>query len=130
MEIPIRISNSKSLKGIRCLIASRTIKKGELIESCPIIIFSEKEDELIDQTILGNYIFEWKKNDYCFVLGYGVLLNHSYNPNTLYKRDYIRKNMNFYAIREIKTGEEILINYNGMPHKKDLLDPMHIDYKY
>ena len=129
MKLSFTVSNSPILKNIRGIFATEKIKKGQLIESCPIILFTKKEDYLIDETILGNYVYEWNKLFDCLVLGYGSLFNHSYSPNAVYKRDYKKQRMNYYAISEIKKGEEILINYNGKVENKTPLDPAHIDFK-
>jgi SET domain-containing protein len=66
---------------------------------------------------LGNYVFVWEDNKFAVALGYGSLYNHSYEPNAKYirKKDKIL----FQAIKDIKSGEEITINYNGNPKSQD-----------
>lgn len=129
MKLSFTVSNSPGLKNIRAIIATEKIKKGQMIESCPVILFPLKEDDLIDRTNLGNYVFAWNKTHDCIVLGYGSIINHSFSPNTKYIRDYKKLRMNFYAISEINQDEEILINYNGKVENKSPLDPGHVDFK-
>ena len=47
------------------------------------------------------------------LLGYGMLLNHSYTPNATYDINFPNHTFDFFAYKDIKAGEEILINYNG-----------------
>jgi SET domain-containing protein len=50
-------------------------------------------------------------------LGYGSLYNHSYQPNARYD-DESGKTKVFSALRDIAPGEEIVVNYNGVPEDK------------
>jgi SET domain-containing protein len=129
MSTKIVIGDSKKLKGIRCVNAACAIKKGELIESCPIILIPVSEGKIIDGTVLGNYKFVWNKEFECLVLGYGCLYNHSFTPNAVYKMDYIHKKMNFYALTNIAIGDEIQTNYNGDPEDSTDIEASYLDYK-
>ena len=55
-----------------------------------------------------------------FLLGYGMLFNHAYNPNATYEIVFENHTFNF-AYKDIKAGEEILINYNGEVDDDELL---------
>ncbi|MFH1253066.1 MAG: SET domain-containing protein-lysine N-methyltransferase [Candidatus Uhrbacteria bacterium] len=51
----------------------------------------------------------------CF--GFGSFYNHSYQPNATYKKDIKNQIIKFVAIKNIKKGEEITVNYNyGNPN--------------
>ncbi len=65
--------------------------------------------------MLDNYYFNWGDDGewYAFALGYGSLYNHSYEPNAEYGMDFDSETIDFYCIKPITSGEEILINYNG-----------------
>ena len=100
----------------RGVVAIKKIKKGEVIEVCPIIFLSEKETEFIDNKsdILKFYYLEktvYKKC--CLMFGYGSIYNHSANPNA--DVDYNEKKMEdrltFFALKDIKIGEEIVYDY-------------------
>jgi SET domain-containing protein len=43
------------------------------------------------------------------------LFNHSYKPNALFKINFKKQTVDFYAHKNIKSGEEIFVNYNGDP---------------
>ena len=55
-------------------------------------------------------------------LGFGSLYNHSYNPNAIYKKRMRENLLDFVAIKNIKKGEEITVNYNyGRPKDESTL---------
>ena len=56
----------------RGVFTSESIEKGTVIEESPVIVMTNGERKLMDQTILHDYIFEWgeKKNECCMALGY------------------------------------------------------------
>lgn len=89
----------------------------ELIEVSPIIISPSSEWEFLEKTVLSNYCFHWGENseDAAIALGYGSLFNHSFTPNATYYNNDRHLTLDFYAIADILTGEEITINYNGEP---------------
>ena len=69
----------------------------------------------VRQTFLDDYYFDWgTEGDYfALCLGYGSLYNHEYEPNAEYGMDFDALTIDFYAIKAIKAGEEITVNYNG-----------------
>jgi len=99
----------------RGVFTSENIKKGTLIEESPVIIMTNGERKLVDQTILHDYIFEWgeKKNKCCMALGYIAVYNHSYKSNCEYEMDFVKKTIIIRAVHFIKAGEELFVNYNG-----------------
>lgn len=98
----------------RGIYATRNIKRGELIESVPLIIIPKTEWDHMRKSILLNYVFRWGE-DKALALGYGSLYNHSYSPNARYYQNHENQSIDFYARRYIHEGEEILVNYNGDP---------------
>ncbi|MEH6939701.1 SET domain-containing protein-lysine N-methyltransferase, partial [Bacillus sp. JJ664] len=66
-------------------------------------------------------------NHSCLLLGYGMLFNHSYDANADYEINFDNHTFEFYAYKDIKAGEEILINYNG---DMDNTDPLWWDKDY
>ena len=99
----------------RGVFTSEDIEKGTILEKSPVIVMSKEERKLLDQTLLHNYIFEWgHKNDQCcMAMGYVPVYNHSYRSNCEYEMDYETLCISIKAIRFIKAGEELFINYNG-----------------
>ena len=107
----IYISDSKIVPSERGVFAKVDIKKGEVIDICPIIEFPENDSSNFKESDLVTYTFYFgkEKNMATILLGFGSIYNHSYKPNTIYKK----KNMTieFIANRKIKQDEEILVNY-------------------
>jgi uncharacterized protein len=101
----------------RGVFATNGFIGNEIIESCELIKIPHKEIEYLNKTNLYNYYFLWKK-EAAIVLGFGSLYNHSYKPNAKYVKNYKNSKIIFIALKIIKKGEEILINYNGNPKSK------------
>lgn len=97
------------------VFAGRDIEEGEVIEVCPIILFPKEELPDVRKTFLDDYYFDWgdKGEWFALCLGYGSLYNHSYTPNAEYGMDFEAQTIDFYCIKPISAGTEILINYNG-----------------
>ena len=91
------------------------IEKDAIIEVSPVIVMTPDERKLIDQTRLHDYIFEWgeKKNQCCMAMGLVPVYNHSYKSNCEYEMDFENEEISIRAVRFIKEGEELFINYNG-----------------
>jgi len=115
-----KIYIKKVSKNQRGVFAKKKIKKGEIIEICPVIPVPKKQEKYLDKTFLLNYYFEWgPRNQPGIVLGYGSLYNHSYTPNAEHDERVKKREMVFTALRDIKKGEEITHNYNGEEDNKD-----------
>ena len=112
MKIETRSSNIHGV-GVFCL---DNILKDEIIEICQLIILNEKDTQIIDNTFLYNYYFSWEKNGSAICLGSGSLYNHSIEPNAKYIKEFDDNKITFIAIKDIKKGEEVLVNYNGNPN--------------
>lgn len=105
----------------RGVFASVDIAKGQLIHQAPVVPYPNEDHEHIEKTILEDYVFEYGANHTAILLGYGSLINHSYEPNATYDINFENHTFDFYAYEDIKAGEEILINYNG---EEDNMDPL------
>lgn len=121
MKYAVEVKETKNGRGRGCF-ALKKFRKGEIIEPCPTILLTIKECKLCEKTFLDNYIYAWNKKYGAILLGYGFIYNHSYEPNAEYIRDYKNKLMIYKAIKSIKPGEEILVNYNGEPKSKAKID--------
>ena len=97
----------------RGVFANQDIRRGRLIEVSPVLILSNTDTKRIGKTTLANYHYEWGDNTFALAMGVGSLFNHSYSANAQYYMDYKKKSIKFYAVRDIKRGDEIFINYNG-----------------
>jgi SET domain-containing protein len=118
----IYLSNSRVPKAGRGIFASKSLKKDEIIELCPIVLL-KGEGIKLRKSELYNYYFLWDKQpDAAIALGFGSIYNHSYNPNATYKKHLKDEIVEFIAIKKIKKDEEITINYNyGDPDNKGTL---------
>ncbi|WP_345256277.1 SET domain-containing protein [Flaviaesturariibacter amylovorans] len=87
-----------------------------LVEVAPVIVMSARHRQLLEQTLLHDYIFEWGKSrtQCCVALGYVSLYNHSYQSNCEYEMHYAEQLILIRTVRPVKKGEELFINYNGV----------------
>lgn len=99
----------------RGVYTSEDIEEGVLVEVSPVIVMSQAERLLLDQTLLHDYIFEWgdQKDQCCMAMGYVPVYNHAYESNCEYGMDYEQQLISVTTVRPIKAGEELLVNYNG-----------------
>jgi uncharacterized protein len=87
-----------------------------IIEIAPVIVMSDDDRKLLDQTLLHDYIFEWTPEGArmcCMALGYIPIYNHSYQSNCEYFMNYEDQTIFVKTMRDIDAGEELTINYNG-----------------
>ncbi|MDP2174381.1 MAG: SET domain-containing protein [Bacteroidota bacterium] len=100
----------------RGVFTSKVLKKGEIIEICHVIEISRKDHQMLVGNIIENYTFVWntQKKTAAIVLGFGSLYNHTKKPNADYIKKIKQGVMVFKAIKDIKVGEEITIDYGEM----------------
>ena len=92
----------------RGVFATRAFAAGEALEHCPTLELPG--DEVVGQ--LGDYVFGSNENedDVILLLGYGMLYNHSSEPNCEYIQEAPRVIM-FQTLRAVEPGEELFIDY-------------------
>ena len=93
----------------RGVFARRLIPKGTEIECVPVLTIPFEDAEA---SALASYCFLWGRETVGLPLGYGALYNHSYDPNASY-HDRAPQTKLYRALRDIRPGEEITINYCG-----------------
>jgi len=119
----VEVKKVSEKKG-RGVIAKRHLKKGTLIDVAHIILIPNHDYDIIQDTILYDYIFEWDdpeyKGEYKAVIPLSIaqLINHSYEPNVRYEYNYKKKTITFITMKEIQKGEELYVNYNGRTDDK------------
>ncbi|MCX6726491.1 MAG: SET domain-containing protein [Candidatus Shapirobacteria bacterium] len=107
----------------RGVFALKDFTPGEIIENCPIINVTPVERKYCEKTILNYYIYPWRSTrSGSIVLGYGSIYNHSFDPNADWKQNFKTYSMVYKAIKPIKKGEEITVNYNGEPDDTTPID--------
>jgi uncharacterized protein len=99
----------------RGVFTSKSIRAGKLIELAPVIVMSEADRTLLDQTRLHDYIFEWGEDEKKCIVALGLIsvYNHSYKANCNYGMYFQQEAISIVSVRDIKAGEELFINYNG-----------------
>lgn len=114
MILPSLFITASPGKG-RGVFAGENLLKGILIEMSPVIVMNKKERELLDQTLLHDYIFLWGRHQEqcCVALGYLSLYNHDYQANCDYEMDFDELIIRITTVRDVRKGEELCINYNG-----------------
>tara|TARA_R110000744_G_scaffold315330_1_gene422223 strand:- start:316 stop:738 length:423 start_codon:yes stop_codon:yes gene_type:complete len=97
--------------------ARKYIKKGSLIERCYCINVSNSTDTTSDE--LMDYVFNYPKDtpaqqaEHVLPLGYGSIYNHDDNPNAAWRHCELPMVFDFYALKDIKKGEEICTSYGS-----------------
>jgi len=86
------------------VFAGKSFKKGELLEEC-YIITSRGGDKTLE-----DYYFD-VNGKYAIFTGFGVIYNHSQDPNADYIINAKRKLVSIKADRNIRKGEELFISY-------------------
>jgi SET domain-containing protein len=87
------------------VFAAKTFRKGTIIEECYMII-SRGGDK-----VLEDFYFDATKGKSAILTGYGVIYNHSEDPNADYKLNIKRRLATIKATRTIHKGEEIFVSY-------------------
>lgn len=99
----------------RGVFALKNIKKGEIIETAPVVPVS-KDSVVQNGDAPDGYLLDWDGNyeneEYCMPLGYIMMYNHSDTPNMWLDQDYDKYTMKAIALRDIKAGEELSWDYN------------------
>ena len=105
MPAGIEIKEGRHGRGV---FATRRFAKGAAVEYCPTLELPG--DDVVGQ--LGDYVFGSNENedDVILLLGYGMLYNHSYEPNCEYIQEAPRV-IKFVTLREVEAGEELTIDY-------------------
>lgn len=111
----IEIKNSPISDGeyTRGVFAIEAIAKGTCFHQAPVLSYPNEQHQYIEKTNLADYAFEFGIGRSAILLGYGMLFNHSYEPNATYEINFDNDTFDFFAYQDIAAGEEIFINYNG-----------------
>ncbi|KKQ91985.1 MAG: hypothetical protein UU16_C0013G0014 [Candidatus Woesebacteria bacterium GW2011_GWA2_40_7] len=119
----IYISKSKIPNAGRGVFAKCNIKKGEIIERCPIVEIPSGDTSKLNESVLVAYFlyFGKKKERLALMLGFGSIYNHSDKPNATFKIRSKEKIVEFVALKNIKKDEEITFDYRHGSLKKSPL---------
>lgn len=97
----------------RCLIARRAFQPGERMISSPVLPLSAADCQCLEQTLLGEYYFQWPDPEAPGAIVYGpaTFVNHCEEPNADLVYDVPEAVMHFDCVRPIASGEEVTIHY-------------------
>ena len=94
----------------RGAFAQKAIREGDIVERCPALEVTDKDigGELLNYVFYGS-----AENRRLVAMGYGMLFNHSPQPNVAYYREDgpTGAELIIYALRDIRKGEELYYNY-------------------
>ncbi len=114
---PLKVTNISG-KG-RGVVCQQAFKAGEVICENPVIVIPKGEYRTFLRTTCRWYIFDWPGTDMAepwnrnaIALGVISLVNHSETPNCDWNAvKHSEQVMTLVAIKPIKAGEELTINY-------------------
>ena len=103
----VRVGEGRLGRGV---FAVHAVEAGATLELCPTLEVADGDVS----GLLGDYVFRSGENpeNVILMLGYGMLYNHSAQPNAEYVEDepgWIA----FVALRPVEAGEEITIDYGA-----------------
>ncbi|CDN90114.1 SET domain protein [Hydrogenophaga intermedia] len=109
------IKDTGTPKG-RGVFAARSIKAGETVESCPVLLLDIAKFSM--PQCIASRVFAWgdltgEGLQSGLALGWGSMYNHSNPANMRFVADPVAGLLNFLAARDIEADEELTINYNA-----------------
>ena len=117
MKVPPIKVYIKAVRGMgRGVFAAKDIKKSEIIEIAPILIFNAGYN-VIRHLDLSHYWFKVGKKysrSWGIALGQGSLYNHSFDRNAIWSINRKKETITFKALKNIKKDEQIFVDY-GFP---------------
>ena len=97
---------------------------GQVLERCPVLVVPSEELEYLDRTVLNAYYYGWEDDAGAVALGFGSLYNHAgEGANADYVRDAGDDVIEIVAIRDIRPGEEVTIDYTRAGAQELWFDP-------
>jgi len=105
----------------RGVFAAKHLKKGEVIEVAPIIIFPHNDMANRCESILNCYYYstnpeeDWGYEQTVLGLGHSSMYNRSEEPNATWELDTDDKIITITALRRIAKNDEITIRYWDKP---------------
>lgn len=99
------------------VFACAAFKPGTIIETAPVILMEQEDKDFLQSTSLFSYYFVVTDAKFPVALGLGFssLYNHAYTANAVYSISLKNASITIKACKMIVPGEEITLNYNGIP---------------
>jgi SET domain-containing protein len=105
-QYPVMVAKS-NIAG-RGVFATRDIIQGEIVEICPCLTTNDRD---IKGTVRNYHFATNKPEEACLAFGYCSIVNHSDNPNCIWRYDDKLDSLVIVSLRQIKKGEEITHSY-------------------
>ena len=104
------------------VFASEDINEGEILEVCPVIDMGMRFGDT--SHILIDYRFNWPQggspwDKQVVSTGFALLYNHSNTPNAAWRSNLENNTFEFYSIKNIKAGEEVIVWYGDVSYWND-----------
>ena len=103
------IFSKNTIHGIGC-IALEDFKKGDIVGEEPYLIIREKEKIALGA---GDYCWNGPHKSTLLINGLGCYCNHSFDNNIKPIINTDKPLISFQAVRTIKKGDEIFVNYGA-----------------
>ncbi len=95
------------------VFALERIRKGSIVERCPVLVLEPEDAEVVAANSLWGYVYDWADGCSAIALGCGSLYNHDYSPSAEYGPSDDGRELVLRATRTIEPGEEVTIDYTG-----------------
>lgn len=111
------VRDTGTAKG-RGVFAAQDYEEGAIVEESPAIVLSSSYEDLPND--IQRLVFSWDKlagddgSTQALALGFGSLYNSANPANMRYEADKGATIIRFIAVREIRAGEELTINYDAV----------------
>jgi hypothetical protein len=109
----------------RGVFATKHFLPGDPIERAPLIVIEPDDVVTLTDSIVERYWYEMDDGGTALGLGFTSLYNHSSRANAVYDASSSDRVVYIEAYREIQSGAEITINYNGDPNSRS---PVNFSY--
>ena len=114
---PAYVKDTGTARG-RGVFAARTVRAGETVETCPVIIVDTDMGHLPAE--IAHIVYGWSYlvsrqvgPQTAIPLGFGCLYNHDNPANMRYEADGPGQVLRYIAVRDISQDEELTVNYNA-----------------
>ena len=97
----------------RGLFATKHLRTGAVVEVAPVLLIPPEQVDLVDETVLRWYVFDWDGESHGVVLGKASMCNHDAEPNVELVLDDGDQGpvAELTVIRPVRRGEELLLDY-------------------
>lgn len=111
----VYIQDTQTIKGLG-VFAAQAYSAGDFVEICPVLVIHAPFLTLPED--IKTRVFNWEvlaqvAGTHAIALGYGSLYNHDNPSNMRYEADQSNALLRFIAVKNIRAGEELTINYNA-----------------